>query len=328
MRLTATRTKIFTLVLLLSFLCSTFPALALGIPKVERTTSLLSEAVETQNGYGTEEAYGEHYEVSPTTNQAVADANNFLYTGQQLDKDIGQYYLRARFYDVGLGHFTVRDPIRTQGGINMYAYVKGNPINYIDPSGLLTADPKLVGRLDRYVSSNNTGYTDGQALLDAAVVRANGILYDAKQANLGKTKHQIAVRQVLRGVRDTIADKDYVWSYDAGENVSKGSYAWTWREGPKDGVRTFLTEKAFKDMTPGLRRHSTVDIEEVLAAFIIHEAVHAYRGNLLNETGRARYKTNDHGATWKGPLPWFTRGVLGPHWNPAWRSPWQGPMTP
>ena len=136
MRLTATRTKIFTLVLLLSFLCSTFPALALGIPKVERTTSLLSEAVETQNGYGTEEAYGEHYEVSPTTNQAVADANNFLYTGQQLDKDIGQYYLRARFYDAGLGHFTVRDPIRHQAGINMYAYVNGNPINATDPSGL------------------------------------------------------------------------------------------------------------------------------------------------------------------------------------------------
>lgn len=40
-----------------------------------------------------------------------------------------------RYYDSRTGRFINRDPIGYSGGINLYGYVGGNPINRIDPSG-------------------------------------------------------------------------------------------------------------------------------------------------------------------------------------------------
>jgi RHS repeat-associated protein len=48
-------------------------------------------------------------------------------------------YLRARYYDPGLGRFISRDsmdvPSPTIGGLNRYGYANLNPIRYRDPSG-------------------------------------------------------------------------------------------------------------------------------------------------------------------------------------------------
>jgi RHS repeat-associated protein len=66
--------------------------------------------------------------------------NPWLFTGEQRDSESGLYYLRARYYDPGIGRFLGRDPLRgellnpqTQ---NRYPYVRNNPVLLIDPRGL------------------------------------------------------------------------------------------------------------------------------------------------------------------------------------------------
>jgi RHS repeat-associated protein len=48
----------------------------------------------------------------------------------------GLLYRRNRYYDPGSGRFTQEDPIGLAGGLNLYGYAEGDPVNYSDPYGL------------------------------------------------------------------------------------------------------------------------------------------------------------------------------------------------
>lgn len=71
-----------------------------------------------------------------------ADTNSgrFQYTGQAWLPEIGMYYYKARIYSPTLGRFLQTDPIGYSAGMNMYAYVGGDPVNLRDPSGLCYVD--------------------------------------------------------------------------------------------------------------------------------------------------------------------------------------------
>jgi len=44
--------------------------------------------------------------------------------------------MRARYYDPSTGRFISEDPAGLDAGVNLYAYVAGNPISRVDSSGL------------------------------------------------------------------------------------------------------------------------------------------------------------------------------------------------
>ena len=67
-------------------------------------------------------------------NADTADANSFRYCGEYFDAETDTYYLRARYYAPELGRFTSEDPV--QDGLNWYTYCAGNPVLFVDPSGL------------------------------------------------------------------------------------------------------------------------------------------------------------------------------------------------
>ncbi len=73
------------------------------------------------------------------------DGNSIQYTGREND-GTGLYFYRARYYDPVLKRFISEDPIGLSGGLNMHAYVEGNPISFVDPNGMLimtTMGPSL-----------------------------------------------------------------------------------------------------------------------------------------------------------------------------------------
>ena len=71
-------------------------------------------------------------------NPSDSDTNPFRYCGEYYDSEIGQIYLRARYYDPTVGRFTQSDPARD--GINWYVYCSGDPVNNFDPLGLSDDD--------------------------------------------------------------------------------------------------------------------------------------------------------------------------------------------
>ncbi len=64
-----------------------------------------------------------------------ANNNNLHYTGREEDPDTALYNYRARIYDPAIGRFITEDPKGFAAGVNFYAYVGNNPINYNDPYG-------------------------------------------------------------------------------------------------------------------------------------------------------------------------------------------------
>jgi len=65
--------------------------------------------------------------------------NDYLFTGEQFDRALGNYYLRARNYDPNSARFTQMDTWRGNDqdplSLHKYLYTGSDPVNHIDPSG-------------------------------------------------------------------------------------------------------------------------------------------------------------------------------------------------
>ena len=71
--------------------------------------------------------------------KVISDTNPgfqpFGYAGGLYDRDTGFVRFGARDYDPETGRWTTQDPIRFEGGLNLYGYVVQDPVNLIDVNG-------------------------------------------------------------------------------------------------------------------------------------------------------------------------------------------------
>jgi RHS repeat-associated protein len=78
--------------------------------------------------------------------------SSLRFPGQVEDAETGLYYNWHRYYDPELGRYVTADPIGLVGGINLYAYVNGDPVNLADPEGewIWFVVRGVVGLCERY----------------------------------------------------------------------------------------------------------------------------------------------------------------------------------
>src|SRR6185503_5236604 len=69
----------------------------------------------------------------------------FQFTGRENDGAANLHYFRARYYSPELGRFIAQDPIGFSGGVNVYAYVEGDPAAKSDPEGEFGVVGAVIG---------------------------------------------------------------------------------------------------------------------------------------------------------------------------------------
>ena len=102
----------------------------------------------------------------------------YSWTGREYDEETGWFYHRARYYSPLIRRFVQEDPIGHSGGTNLYAYVEGQALESIDPTGTRMRELDVqssVGRggisgIDQLwaqslgMSGYQSAYTEGRSL--------------------------------------------------------------------------------------------------------------------------------------------------------------------
>ena len=97
---------------------------------------------------------------------------NLRRPGQYEDHETGLFYNGRRYYDPQRGQYLTPDPLGNPDGPNPYAYVRFNPLRFVDPNGLILfafdgtgndeSDPSTLSNVvrfrDLYSSDDATNY--------------------------------------------------------------------------------------------------------------------------------------------------------------------------
>ncbi len=78
------------------------------------------------------------YDAYGTVGRATQNVSSpYRFTGQEFDLETSMHNFRARMYDSNLGMFYAADPAHQTH--SRYGYAGGNPVSFVDPTGMMTA---------------------------------------------------------------------------------------------------------------------------------------------------------------------------------------------
>jgi RHS repeat-associated protein len=126
----------------------------------------------------------------------------------------GLLYRRARYLDPATGHFVSEDPIGLAGGMNLYGFANGDPVNFSDPFGLCrvrvgwTATPVKLGTRHAFIEvtrPDNTQviYRGGPGQLNLRAIGEN------IAAGATATDEQQSIEGNVTAIVQRPADKKY-----------------------------------------------------------------------------------------------------------------------
>ncbi len=126
--------------------------------------------------------------------------NRFGYAAYVWDNHLGLYHVRNRVYDPYHGRWLQPDPIGFAGGVNLYQYGGGDPIDGSDPMGLWWWDGDWIqygagGLLGAYGSEPQRA--GAQGAYDGFVVGTNAAASTLTNGYAGSSKDQLAASGAL-----------------------------------------------------------------------------------------------------------------------------------
>lgn len=108
-------------------------------------TDSMGEYPEGEPGYTEYQPYG-----LPRPGSELSNKTDYTFTDQEFDRSTGFYNYDARLYNPNIGMFITADSIipdqYDSQQLNRYAYVRNNPLKYVDPSGHRPDSVSQVGR--------------------------------------------------------------------------------------------------------------------------------------------------------------------------------------
>ena len=121
------------------------------------TDALGSVVAETRGDQTIATAYG-YSPYGETVRSGEDGGNSTQYTGREND-GTGMYFYRARYYEPELKRFQAEDPLRLGSASSPFDYVRGDPIDQLDPLGLTPSKSPFDVDV-----SNGTWSLDGKRL--------------------------------------------------------------------------------------------------------------------------------------------------------------------
>jgi RHS repeat-associated protein len=218
--------------------------------------------------------------------------------GYHRDGDLGLDLLHHRWYDPAVGRFLTRDPIRWAGGLNLYGYCGADPVNKVDPSGLISPGDAIgaigVGMSWGDFIKNPNLATLGAAVLDTvtevvpvipgtSVLRhgpklANFLKKGKKGATAARIVQRVSIKQLKmalgRANIDTSCYNIVQASKKDADALGEDVYGWITRDGEgnlrrdaKGRPTIVLTPTALQDMDKAVYTvgHEIKHIKDALA---------------------------------------------------------------
>ncbi|MGE9269527.1 MAG: RHS repeat domain-containing protein, partial [Verrucomicrobiales bacterium] len=165
-------------------------------------------------------AIAAHYEYSPfgrvIASTGSPDDFDFRFSTKYQDNETNLLYYGFRYYNPETGRWLSRDPIAERGGLNLYAFVGNNGVNWVDILGLAAGES-----CEYWIVASHGGKPGVDDEFD-----------EWKDENIGDQNMQPCSRVGHLGCYNAANNNDFQYEHGAshvlrwaGSNASKGDYA-------------------------------------------------------------------------------------------------------